>query len=230
MTDRATQVALGLGDVQHRIAGACVAAGRVPAAVTLVVVTKTWPASDVRLLHALGVRDVGENRDQEASQKAADVADLPGLRWHFVGQLQSNKARSVARYADVVHSVDRVKLARALNDAATGRRIGCFLQVSLDGDQRRGGALTSDLAELADAVAGAERLDLLGLMAVPPLGSDLDSRFAELQELSERLRADHPAAGELSAGMSGDLETAIAHGATHVRVGSAVLGGRPRLG
>jgi len=231
--DRASELAVNLAAVDLRIAQACADAGRDRAEVTLVVVTKTWPASDVRLLAGLGVRDVGENRDQEAQPKAAECADLQrlGLRWHFVGQLQTNKARSVAGFADVVHSVDRPRLADALAHAAAtgGRRIGCFLQVSLDGDQRRGGALPVEVAAVAEVVAEAPALELLGLMAVAPLGADPVSSFAALAELSLRLRADPPGATAISAGMSGDLEAAIGAGATHVRVGSAVLGGRPPL-
>ena len=230
---RALELAANLAAVDDRIARACADAGRDRAGVTLVVVTKTWPASDVRLLTELGVRDVGENRDQEAEPKAAECADLQplGLRWHFVGQLQTNKCRSVAGYADVVHSIDRPRLAAALAHAATarGRRIGCFVQVSLDGDQSRGGALDSEIAAVADLVAAAPSLDLLGLMAVAPLGADASRSFAALVELSLSLRADHPGASMISAGMSGDLEAAISAGATHVRVGSAVLGGRPPL-
>ena len=230
---RSSDLAANLAAVDDRIARACAEAGRDRAEVTLVVVTKTWPASDVRLLAELGVRDVGENRDQEAQPKAAECADLRslGLHWHFVGQLQTNKARSVAGYADVVHSVARLRRAYALAQAAAtgGRRIGCFIQVSLDGDQRRGGALAAEIAAVAEVVAASPALDLLGLMAVAPLGIDPASSFATLAALSVRLRADHSGASAISAGMSGDLEAAISAGATHVRVGSAVLGGRPPL-
>ncbi len=228
---RTDELAANLADVEHRIAAACASANRPRSDVTLVVVTKTWPAVDVRRLASLGVVDVGENRDQEAAPKAAACADLE-LRWHFVGQLQTNKARSVAQYADVVHSVDRSRLVRALAAAAAdhGRRIGCLLQVSLDGDQRRGGALSDDLAALADEVAAAPALDLVGLMTVAPLGANPATSFAALAALSARLRVDHPGAVAISAGMSGDLEAAVVAGATHVRVGSAVLGGRPPLG
>jgi len=228
--DRRGELEANLADVRARIAAAEVAGGREPGSVRLVVVTKTWPASDVRLLAGLGITDVAENRDQEARPKHDAVAAL-GLRWHFVGQLQTNKCRSVAGYADVVHSIDRPRLADALAHAATarGRRIGCFVQVSLDGDQSRGGALDSEIAAVADLVAAAPSLDLLGLMAVAPLGADASRSFAALVELSLSLRADHPGASMISAGMSGDLEAAISAGATHVRVGSAVLGGRPPL-
>ena len=209
----------------------------------LIVVTKYFPASDVGILAGLGVRDVGENKDQEASAKAADLAHLD-LAWHFIGQLQSNKAKSVVRYAASVHSVDRRSLVTALGKAmaAEQRRreseglaaradLSCFLQVDLQeehaADPGRGGALPADLPLLADAVAGTPGLVLSGLMAVAPLGADAGEAFARLRQLSEQLQAEHPGARSLSAGMSSDLEAAVAHGATHLRIGSDVLGPRP---
>jgi pyridoxal phosphate enzyme (YggS family) len=193
--------------------------------VLLVAVTKTRPASDVRLLQSLGLADMGENRDQEARAKAAEV---PGVRWHFVGGLQTNKARSVATYADVVHSVDRPELVAALSAGAVraDRRLEVLLQVSLDGDPARGGCSAADLPALADAAAAAAGLELAGVMAVAPLGADPADAFDQLAELHERLLAQHPAAVARSAGMSGDLEQAVARGATHVRVGTALLGAR----
>lgn len=233
MTDRRSELATALGAVQDRLAAACRAAGRDHADVVLVAVTKTRPASDVALLHQLGVRDVGESKDQEAAAKVAALAEQLGggaaLRWHFVGGLQRNKARSVARYATLVHSVDRLPLVRALSDGAVRaeRHVGVLLQVSLDGDPDRAGAAPQDLAALADATAGAPGLRLAGLMAVAPLGAGQEATFARLAELSERLRSDHPDARAVSAGMSGDLEPAVAAGATHVRIGTALLGHRP---
>lgn len=228
---RRGEVSAGLDSVNARIAGACAAVGRERAEVTLVVVTKTYPASDVALLASLGVHDVGENRDQEAAAKHAACVGL-GVRWHFIGQLQSNKARSVASYADLVHSVDRRSLVRALGRAArdAGRPLGCLLQVSLDGDPSRGGAPVTDVPALADAVAAEEGLELRGLMAVAPLGADPRVAFAVLPRLRESLLPEHPGARFISAGMSGDLEAALAEGATHLRVGTAVLGARPPLG
>lgn len=236
--DRRAQIAAGLASVQGRIAAACARAGRDPADVRLVVITKTHPASDVRLLADLGVTDVGENRDQEAAPKHAACADLP-LAWHFVGQLQRNKARSVARYADAVHSVDRVALAAALGRGAreAGRTVDCLVQVSLDPGwwtggappEGRGGAAPGELPAVADAIAAEEGLRLAGLMAVAPLDGDAEEAFARLADLATALRRDHPGADWMSAGMSGDLEEAVAAGATHVRVGSAVLGARPPL-
>ncbi|MGW2837195.1 YggS family pyridoxal phosphate-dependent enzyme [Streptomyces sp. NPDC001493] len=240
MTDRSTELAENLARVEERIASACAAAGRSRDEVTLIVVTKTYPASDVRILHGLGVRQVAENRDQDAAPKAADCSDL-SLTWHFVGQLQTNKVRSVTRYADVVQSIDRIKLVSALSTAVAGEReteLGCLIQVALDagngerGD--RGGVAPEGVEALADAVAAAPGLRLDGLMTVAPLAGPYAGRqraaFERLMEISSRLRADHPAANMVSAGMSSDLEDAVAAGATHVRVGTAVLGVRPRLG
>jgi PLP dependent protein len=228
VTGRREELAERLRVVRARIDAACARAGRSADEVTLVVVTKAFPASDVRLLASLGVRDVGENRDQEASRKLRQCADVDVV-WHFVGQLQSNKARSVARYADVVHSVDRVGLADALSRAATsaGRSVTALVQVSLDDDPGRGGARPSDVAAVADRVASAPGLVLGGVMAVAPLGADPRPAFARLARVSDALRATHPGATWVSAGMSADLEAALEHGATHVRVGSAILGERP---
>jgi pyridoxal phosphate enzyme (YggS family) len=229
---RQDEIAANLAAVQGRIAAACAGAGRDPAEVSLVVVTKFFPASDVRLLADLGVTDVGENRHQEAEAKAAECADL-GLRWHFIGGLQSNKAAAVAHYADVVESLDRVKLVGPLDRGAAARDhdVEVLLQVSLDppGAEHRSGADPADLAALADAVVASDRLRLRGLMAVAPLGEDPAAAFARLVEVHARLRTQHPDATWLSAGMSGDLEQAVSAGATHVRIGSAVLGTRPRF-
>ena len=230
--DRRAEIAANLEQVRTRIAAAAASADRDPAEITLVVVTKTFPADDVRLLAELGVSDVGENRDQEAAPKAEACADLD-LRWHFVGQLQRNKARSVAAYADVVHSVDRTRLVSALDEAVarSGRdAISALIQVNLDGETGRGGAEPDQVDALADAVAAAEHLQLAGVMAVAPLGADPAAAFAKLAELAARVRADHPAATAISAGMSADLEGAVAAGATHLRVGSGVLGRRPSNG
>ncbi|MFF8091590.1 YggS family pyridoxal phosphate-dependent enzyme [Streptomyces sp. NPDC016675] len=239
MTDRKHELAANLATVEERIAAACAAAGRRRDEVTLIVVTKTYPADDVRILSDLGVRHVAENRDQDAAPKAAACSDLP-LSWHFVGQLQTNKVRSVVGYADVVQSVDRPKLVTALSREAvrTGREVGCLLQVALDagesGRGERGGVGPAGVEELADLVAGAEGLRLDGLMTVAPLTGEYAGRqqaaFERLMDLSTRVRRTHPAANMVSAGMSADLEEAVAAGATHVRVGTAVLGVRPGLG
>lgn len=235
---RMDELSANLDEVRARIDAACAAAGRDPGEVTLIVVTKTWPSEDVGRLAALGVRDVGENRDQEAAPKAA-ATEGSGLHWHFVGQLQTNKAASVARYADIVHSVDRPSLITALDKGAakSGRRIGCLIEVDLtEGvDEGRGGARPADVAGLADAIAAAEHLDLLGVMGVAPLDrtdqrSASAAAFARLAWISADLRKVHPGATLISAGMSDDLEEAVMAGATHLRVGSAVLGTRPALG
>ena len=227
---RRDEIGRGLRFVRDRIEQACVDIGRDPASVTLIAVTKTFPASDVHLLAGLGVTDIGENRDQEARDKHAECGDLP-VRWHFIGQLQRNKARSVARYADVVHSVDRLSLVTALSTAATdaGREVTALVQVSLDdSDEARDRAgVPPDLAlDLADAVDLAPGLRLGGVMAVAPLAADADRAFARLARAAERIRDQHAGADIVSAGMSADLEQAIRHGATHVRIGTALLGHR----
>jgi pyridoxal phosphate enzyme (YggS family) len=226
MNDARTQeIATSLAEVRERIRVASLAAQR--AEPTLIVVTKTWPADDVRRLASLGVTDVGENRDQEAAPKFDATADLK-LRWHMVGQLQRNKANHVARYADVVHALDRAEIVAALDRGAgfAERRIVGLIQVSLDGAEGRGGAAPEDVAALAEQIANSEHLDLGGVMAVAPLGADPSGAFAELVRIADRLRGDYPGALMISAGMSDDLEQAVAAGATHLRVGSSVLGKR----
>jgi pyridoxal phosphate enzyme (YggS family) len=207
--------------------------------VALVAVTKTYPASDVVLLAGLGVTDVGENKDQEAAAKSAAVrAEGVALRWHFVGQLQRNKAKSVVTYADVVESVDSMRLAGALSTAAARlreRTLDVLVQVSIDGDPSRGGAVADaaeadrDLWRVAAAVNDAEGLRLAGVMAVAPVGWEPARAFADLAALTARLRARYPDATVVSAGMSGDLEEAVRHGATHVRIGTSLLGMRNTL-
>ncbi|HYT09263.1 MAG TPA: YggS family pyridoxal phosphate-dependent enzyme [Mycobacteriales bacterium] len=224
---RTAQIAVTLAGVRARIEAACVAAGRDPAELTLVAVTKTFPVEDARRLLALGVADLGEARDQEARVKARE---LPEARWHFVGRLQRNKARSVAAYAALVHTVDRPDLVDAL--AAGVRRAGrerldVLVQVSLDGDPNRGGAPVADVEALADAAEATGVLRPAGVMAIAPLGTDPDTAFAGLADVSYRLRSARPDATLVSAGMSGDLEAAVRHGATHLRIGTALLGGRP---
>ena len=238
---RRAELADGLAEVWHRIDAACTAAGRSRDEITLIAVTKTWPASDVRLLYELGQRDFGENRDQEAAPKAEACADLD-LRWHFVGQLQTNKVASVTRYADVIHSVDRLRLVHALDQAARRRErvITALIQVSLEetgGDPGRGGASPGELTELAEAIVAtanetndtsgpAGGLRLGGVMAVAPLGVPAAEAFAGLAACSAAVRAVRADATMISAGMSGDLEQAIKAGATHLRIGTALLGDR----
>ncbi|MDR7084062.1 pyridoxal phosphate enzyme (YggS family) [Arthrobacter ginsengisoli] len=226
-----------LAAVQRRIGDAVAAAGRQVKPPRLIVVTKFHPAADVRRLAVLGVTDVGESRDQEAAEKAAQLQDL-GLDWHFIGQLQSKKAKSVVKYAGSVHSVDRAAVVDALAKAMaaeterTGRPpLDCFIQVGLDEDAgaHRGGAAPSGVPALAEQVAGAAGLRLAGVMAVAPFGADPAPAFEKLAELSARLTADYPGATGISAGMSQDLEQAIRFGATHLRIGSDILGPRPAL-
>jgi PLP dependent protein len=238
--ERRAELTASLARVRARIADACTRAGRSRGEVTLVAVTKTYPAADVVRLAELGATDIGENRDQEAAPKAAEVAAAGAtVRWHFVGHLQRNKCRSVVRYADVVQSVDSVRLAEALGEAARrlrDRPLDVLVQVSIDGDPRRGGALAAPdaepdlaLARIADVVAGRPELRLAGVMAIAPLDWRPADAFTRLAEVAAGLRAEHPGATAMSAGMSEDLEAAIAAGATHVRVGSALLGKRPDL-
>jgi PLP dependent protein len=257
--ERLAELAANLAAVRASIVAACSAAGRSAAEISLIAVTKTFPASDIMLLNRLGIADIGENKDQEAAPKVAACAAAGlALRWHFVGQLQVNKAASVASYADMVHSVDRVRLAEALSRraVAAGRQVRCLVQVSLDdgavlggpeqggagqggagqggagqggagqGGAGRGGAGTGQVLDLAAAIAARDGLELAGVMAVAPLGQPARPAYARLREIAELVRAAHPAAHVISAGMSGDLGDAIAEGATHVRIGTALLGGR----
>lgn len=223
--DRLHELAANLREVRSRIAAACVDAGRDPAEVTLIGVTKAWPATDALLLRDLGVTELGENRDREAAEKARAV---PDVRWHFIGSVQTNKARGVAACADVVHSVDRPSLAAALDDGArrAARVLDVLVQVSLDADPARGGVIAADVSGLAEQIAGLDGLRLRGVAAIAPLGSDPRNAFERLRLVSNELVLNHPGATVISAGMSGDLEAAIGAGATHVRVGTALLGHR----
>ncbi len=226
-----------LAAVRQRISAATVAAGRSEEP-QLIVVSKFHPAADVARLAALGVTDVGENRDQEAAAKSAELAGLP-VRWHFIGQLQSNKAKSVAKYAFSVQSIDRPQLAEALAKAVARQQsesgrpdLDCYIQVSLEDDAgaHRGGAAPSDVERLAESIASATGLRLAGVMAVAPLGAPPEEAFEKLAAISQDLRGLHPDAAGISAGMSQDLEAAVQFGATHLRIGSDILGSRPRVG
>ena len=210
-----------LASVTAEVAQAARDAGRNPAEITTIVVTKFHPAALVRELADLGVRDFGESRHQEAQPKIAELADLAAT-WHFIGQVQSKKARQVRSYVDVIHSVDRPSLV----DALAGGPLDVFIQVNLTDDPARGGAQPDDLASLAERVASTEGLKLRGLMAVAPLESEPRREFARVRALSERLRAAHPEASGLSMGMSGDFREAILEGATHLRIGTAITGNR----
>ncbi len=236
---RLAELAANLAAVRARIAAACETAGRPPDDVTLIAVTKTFPASDVILLSRLGIVDIGENKDQEAAPKAAACAAAGlALRWHFIGQLQANKAASVIGYAYMVHSVDRIRLVEALGRRArlAGRLVRCLVQVSLDepaasaarqaGAAERGGAEPAEVSRIAAAIAAEDGLALAGVMAVAPVGQPARPAYARLRDIAAEVRSAHPDARVISAGMSGDLGDAIAEGATHVRVGTALLGGR----
>jgi pyridoxal phosphate enzyme (YggS family) len=230
MSDRRSQIARGLAETRERIAQACRAAHRDAADVTLVVVTKTFPASDVRHLVELGVHDVAENRDQEAKAKVAELMDVD-VRWQYIGQLQRKKASSVVRWADLITSIDRPELAEACAAAAQRAEIrqDVCVQVNLDPPERagRGGVAPHDLMALVVDVLAHPTLRLRGLMAVAPYPGDPHLAFAELARLHAQVLALAPEATLLSAGMSQDLEAAIAHGATQVRIGGAILGNRP---
>lgn len=216
-----------LSAVRSEIEDAARAVGRSPDELSLIVVTKFHPAQLVRELSELGVRDVGENRHQEAQAKAAELADLP-LTWHFIGQLQSNKAKAARRYAQVFHSVDRPELVRALSSELDSR--DCFVQVNLTDDPARGGVAVEELSPLVEQLCAAPGLNLLGLMAVAPLDEPARPAFARMRELSERIQTIAPTATALSMGMSHDFADAIAEGATHLRIGSAITGNRPNAG
>jgi pyridoxal phosphate enzyme (YggS family) len=226
---RLAELEANLAAVRKRIADACAAAGRDPDEVTLVAVSKTWPASDVLLLHQLGVQDFGESYEQEAGEKVAQLREMGVTpRWHFVGALQRNKAGRVARYADVVQSVDRVEVVLALANAAAraGRGVEALVQVGFDGSPGRAGCPPEDVPALADEVAATATLRLRGVMCVAPVGVPPRPVFARLRAISEALRDTHPDATVISAGMTGDLAEALAEGANCVRVGTALFGRR----
>lgn len=246
MNNRRTELTERLTAIQKRISAATPEGVSEP---ELIVISKFFPASDVRILRGLGVRNFGENRDQEAGPKAEETADLE-LSWHFVGQLQTNKARTVVRYASAIHSVDRISLVKALDKAKArfksevevddpyqlrDKKLQTLIQIDLDpqagqdANKPRGGALPAEISDIADAIANSEWLTLAGVMAVAPLGEDPEQAFAKLAELHEVLLQKHPEATWRSAGMSHDLEEAVKYGATHLRIGSDVLGERPPL-
>jgi len=230
---RRQEIAEALRITEAEIVDACKVAGRDRAEVTLVAVTKNFPADDVVHLAHLGVTDVGENRDQEAAAKAAEVArQSVDVQWHFVGRLQRNKTRSVAEYAHLVQSVDRDGLARALNTAAArfDRQLGVLIQISLDGDRDRGGVVPGELSALVDVVQEAASLSLNGVMAVAPKEWEPVRAFEALAEHSQVVQRLAPQATEISAGMSGDFRDAIACGATMIRLGAKLLGPRQDVG
>ncbi len=220
MSDRKAEIAHNLQEVKERIIGAAKSVNRDPNEIELIVVTKTFPISDIEILRELGETNFGENRDQEAGPKA----EIISATWHFQGQIQSNKIKSICQWADVIHSISSEK--EILKFAQSERKHQVFLQVSLDGQEGRGGASPAELAQLADLVNESNNLELLGLMAVAPLGVEPMKAFADLAQINQGFAGQFPNSKFLSAGMSGDFEAAIKYGATHIRVGSSILGSR----
>ena len=225
MSDRMTELSLSLADVRARVLEATAKASRKPEEVTLIAVTKTYPSSDVEILHQLGVTDFGENRSAEGLEKSSNVS----AHWHFQGQIQSNKIAAISSWAQTVHSLDDLshvaKFDRAVGEIP-GKRLNVFIQISLDGDTSRAGVRGDDLLALGQAISSTRHLDLAGIMVVPPVHAEPEKAFSEVALLSQRFCLEFPSAQSLSAGMSGDYEIAIAHGATHIRVGSQILGPR----
>jgi pyridoxal phosphate enzyme (YggS family) len=227
---RVREISLALAQVEERIARACLRAARSRDDVTLIAVTKTYPYSDVQILQQLGVKNFGENRDGEGAEKSARAHDsFDASRWHYQGEIQSKKIGSISRWADAVHSLDDLahiqKFDRAL-DALGGKTIEVFIQVSLDGNSARSGLQSSDVLQACQVVADSSHLQLMGIMTVPPVGSEPEKSFSRIAEISESVKKHFPEAGYLSAGMSGDFDVAIAYGATHIRIGSQILGSR----
>jgi pyridoxal phosphate enzyme (YggS family) len=222
MSNRREELSANLNAIKSRISVAAQSAGRSAEEITLIVVTKTFPASDAQILYELGVRDFGENRDQEASAKSTELPD--DCRWHFQGQIQSNKLKSIANWADVLHSIDDIAHANKLNSLVTSKDI--FIQVSLDNQPNRGGVLPDLILEFLEEISAFSNLKIRGLMAVAPLDEEPVIAFQRLKALSERVVKTQPTAHEISAGMSNDFEAAISQGATHIRIGSQILGVR----
>ena len=224
MSDRAQEVASNLNSVEERINGACRAANRERSSVKLIAVTKTYPSSDVEILRSLGVTHFGENRDDEGAKKSQAV----DAHWHFQGQIQSKKLRSISSWAHTIHSIDNSehldKLNRSL--AETGKSIEIFLQLSLDSDPLRGGVGVEEILSLATSAMALEQVTLAGLMCVPPADWEYEMAFDQIAQKAQLFAQHFPASTSISAGMSGDFETAIRYGATHIRIGSQILGSR----
>jgi pyridoxal phosphate enzyme (YggS family) len=222
---RKDQILSNLESVKEKISAAAQAAGRAPSEITLIAVTKTFPVSDLEILHELGVRNFGENRDQEAAPK---VSALPAdITWHFQGGIQSNKLKSISNWASVIHSVDKFKYAQMISQFSVGKTKEIFIQVSLDTlPQSREGVDPADLMQLAEQIMSLPNLEVKGLMAVAPLDQPTEQAFVRLQQIQQKFIQLYPAASSLSSGMSGDYELAISLGATHVRIGSSILGNR----
>lgn len=225
MSAREIEIAQALKTVEDRIAAAATKAGRARNEITLIAVTKTYPASDVEILRNLGVQNFGENRNEEGVAKSALVSGT----WHFQGQVQSRKLRDIASWATYIHSLDFSDHIEKLSRIATeiGKEISIFLQLSLDGAPGRGGVVASEIRALADSVANLPQIKMVGLMCVPPVELEYERAFSEIADIHQGFLANFPTATFLSAGMSSDYEVAITHGATHLRVGSQILGSRP---
>ena len=225
---RKDQILSNLESVKEKISAAAQAAGRSPSEITLIAVTKTFPVSDLEILYELGVRNFGENRDQEAAPK---VSALPAdITWHFQGGIQSNKLKSISNWASVIHSVDKFKYAQMISQFSVGKTKEIFIQVSLDTlPQSREGVDPADLMQLAEQIMSLPNLEVKGLMAVAPLDQPTEQAFVRLQQIQQKFIQLYPAASSLSSGMSGDYELAISLGATHVRIGSSILGNRDHL-
>lgn len=223
--DRKEELSRSLADVQARVLDAAARASRKAEEITLVAVTKTYPVSDVEILHQLGVTHFGENRSAEGLEKSS----LVSAHWHFQGQIQSNKIAAISSWAHTVHSLDDLshvaKFDRAVGEIPK-KRLNIFIQISLDGDTSRAGVRGDDLVALGQLISSTKNLDLVGLMVVPPVQAEPEKAFSEVAEIAQRFRNEFPMAQSLSAGMSGDYEIAIAHGTTHIRVGSQILGPR----
>jgi pyridoxal phosphate enzyme (YggS family) len=220
---RVDEISANLEKVNEQIKLAAASANRLSEDITLVAVTKTFPVSDIEILYSLGIRDFGENRDQEASEK---VGLLPmDVRWHFQGQIQSNKLKSITSWASYIHSVDQLRYAQMISDYSAGNKKPIFMQVSLDKPpQSRSGVNPSELLELAGAISALPGIRLQGLMAVAPVNSPAEQAFAELEDIRSDFLSTFPDAKSLSIGMSGDYQIAIKYGATHIRIGSSILG------
>ncbi len=220
---RIDEISGNLEKVKEQIKLAAASANRLSEEITLVAVTKTFPVSDIEILYSLGIRDFGENRDQEASAK---IGLLPkDVRWHFQGQIQSNKLKSITSWASYIHSVDQLKYAQMISDYSAGNEKPIFMQVSLDKPpQSRSGVNPSELLELAGAISALPGIRLQGLMAVAPVNSPAEQAFAELEDIRSDFLSTFPDAKSLSIGMSGDYQIAIKYGATHIRIGSSILG------
>lgn len=219
--DRRSEIAGNLEAVREQISKAAESAGRSVDEITLIAVTKTFPASDVEILKDLGVSNFGENRDSDAAPKATAISGT----WHFQGQIQSNKLKSITSWANVIHSLDEIRHFEVIEKSAP-HPLDIFCQVSLDGSEGRGGVSEQKLYELAKEIEKSPIHRLQGLMAVAPLGVDPATAFSKLSAIHKAFMADFPKANKLSAGMSGDFKEAIAHGATHIRIGSQILGSR----